>query len=212
MANKVQKGNLVSIQYVGTFDSGEVFDSNKASDGSCAHPLQFIVGSGMVIPGFDKLVEGLEMGQEKTIRIEAKDAYGEKRPELTKTMPKPANFPSEAKEGMMIGVGPSQDRQIPALITKLTDKEVTLDLNHPLAGKALNFAIKILDIKEGSEANFMHDHEYSCGCDENGKDEEDECCGKHKHSPDHKHGGDECECKKSKAAKKTKPKAKTSKK
>ncbi|MFA6023365.1 MAG: peptidylprolyl isomerase [Candidatus Pacearchaeota archaeon] len=164
---KAEKGKSVAIEYTGTFDNGDVFDTNN-HEGHC-HPLEFVVGAGMVIPGFDKAVENMEKGQEKKFHIEAKDAYGEKREELIKTIPKGENFPPQAKEGMMIGVGPSPDRQIPAVIVKITDKEVTLDLNHPLAGKNLNFNIKVLDVKDASE------EEHECNCKE-GEDCECEDC------------------------------------
>ncbi|MEK6890809.1 MAG: peptidylprolyl isomerase [Nanoarchaeota archaeon] len=140
----IKTGDKVSIEYTGTYDNGEVFDSNVHGDHS--HPLEFVVGRGMVIPGFDKAVIGMKNGEEKKFRIPAAEAYGERDENLVKTMPKPEEFPPQAKQGMLIGVGPSQDQQMPALIVKLTDSEVTLDLNHPLAGKALNFKIKILEI------------------------------------------------------------------
>lgn len=185
----VKKGDKVSIQYTGTFDDGKVFDTNvNPDDGTCVQPLTFIIGAGMVIPGFDKAIEEMSVGQTKEIKILAKDAYGERNDALIKTLPKPSNFPEQAKEGMLIGVGPTQQQQIPALIVKLTETEITLDLNHPLAGKNLNFKIKVLEIQEA------------------GKFEDDECCcGEHKH--DHNHEGynhennshpcgDNCKCEK----------------
>lgn len=152
---KIKKGDKVAIEYTGTFDNGEVFDTNIHGDH--AHPLEFEVGAGQVIIGFDKAVEGMEKGEEKSFRIKAEDAYGEKNSEMIKVLPKPEGFPDEAKEGMLIGVGPSQDRQMPALIVKLTNTEVTLDLNHPLAGKALNFTIKIIGINEKVNDNLHLD-------------------------------------------------------
>ncbi len=142
--DEINAGDKVSIEYTGTFDNGEVFDSNVHGDHS--HPLEFVVGSGMVIPGFDKAVTGMKKSEEKTFKVPANEAYGERDEKLVRTLPKPEGFPSEAKEGMLIGVGPSQEQQVPALIVKITDSEVTLDLNHPLAGKALNFKIKILNV------------------------------------------------------------------
>lgn len=156
MIMKVKHGDIVAVEYTGTFDNGEVFDSNVHGDH--AHPLEFEVGAGQVIPGFEDAVEGMEVGEEKEIHISAKDAYGEKNPDLIKAVPKPESFPSQAKEGMMIGVGPSEDKQIPALIVKITDTEVTLDLNHPLAGKDLNFKIKVLEIKDSFSEPGAHDH------------------------------------------------------
>ena len=143
-SNLVKTGDKVSVEYTGMFDNGEVFDTNIHGDH--AHPLEFTVGNKMVIQGFDNAVIGMKQGDEKTFKIPANEAYGEKNSQLIQTIPKPANFPAQAKEGMIIGIGPSQDRQMPALIVKITDTEVTLDLNHPLAGKNLTFKIKIISI------------------------------------------------------------------
>ena len=140
----IKNGDTVSVEYTGMFDDGKVFDTNIHGDH--AHPLEFTVGNKMVIQGFDNAVVGMKKNEEKTFKIMAKEAYGERNPQLIQTIPKPANFPAQAKEGMIIGIGPSPDRQMPALIVKITDKEVTLDLNHPLAGKNLTFKIKIISI------------------------------------------------------------------
>lgn len=142
--NAVKNGDKVSVEYTGMFDDGKVFDTNIHGDH--AHPLEFTVGNKMVIQGFDNAVIGMKQNEEKTFKIPANEAYGEKNPQLVQTVPKPENFPPQAKEGMIIGIGPSADRQMPALIVKVTDKDVTLDLNHPLAGKNLTFRIKIISI------------------------------------------------------------------
>ncbi len=140
----IKTGDKVSVEYTGMFDDGKIFDTNIHGDH--AHPLEFTVGNKMVIQGFDNAVIGMKQGDEKTFKIPANEAYGEKNSQLIQTIPKPANFPAQTKEGMIIGIGPSQDRQMPALIVKITDTEVTLDLNHPLAGKNLTFKIKIISI------------------------------------------------------------------
>ena len=87
----IKTGDKVSIEYTGTYDNGEVFDSNVHGDHS--HPLEFVVGRGMVIPGFDKAVIGMKNGEEKKFRIPAAEAYGERDENLVKTMPKPEEFP-----------------------------------------------------------------------------------------------------------------------
>ena len=142
--SQVKKGNIVTIEYEGKLEDGTVFDSSKNHD----KPLEFEVGSGMVIPGFDKAVTGMKKGQEKEFSIESKDAYGEPRKELMKEISRSA-LPQdkEPKEGMMVVIGTPQG-QIPAKIAKVTKDLVTLDLNHPLAGKKLIFKIKILEVKE----------------------------------------------------------------
>jgi len=110
-------------------------------------PLEFEVGSGQIIKGFDDAVIGMKKGEEKEIKISPSEAYGEVNPELIKKIPKD-NLPpgQEPQPGMMLVLGTPDGRRIPAKITEVTDKDVTIDLNHPLAGKTLNFKIKVVDI------------------------------------------------------------------
>lgn len=141
----VKNGDNVKIDYEGTFDSGEVFDTSMHGDHS--HPIEFKVGEGEVIAGFDKAVVGMKVGDEKKFRIESKEAYGEHRVELIREIPR-ENLPQdqEPKVGMMLVMGTPDGRQFPAKIVKVDQKSVSLDLNHPLAGKSLNFKIKVVSI------------------------------------------------------------------
>ena len=139
----IKKGDVVSLHYTGTLEDGSVFDTSKKRD----TPLKFTAGSGQVIPGFDKAVMGMKKGEEKKFTLQPSEAYGERKPGLTQTIPRkllPKN--QEPKLGMMLALGTQDGRQIPATITKVTDENVTMDLNHPLAGKALTFAIEIVEI------------------------------------------------------------------
>lgn len=149
MANKmtIKEGNVVKLDYEGFFDGGEIFDSSKHGDHS--HPLEFEVGAGQVIPGFDSAVIGMEVDQEKEFSIEAKDAYGEYREELKQRIPKD-RLPQdqEPKEGMMLMVGSPDGKQFPVKISAVEENEIVVDFNHPLAGKKLNFKIKILEVSE----------------------------------------------------------------
>jgi len=140
----VEKGNKVKVEYEGKLDSGEVFDSSTHGDHS--HPMEFEVGSGKVIKGFDEAVIGMNEGEEKTFTLPSAEAYGDVRPELVKKVPKD-KMPQdqEIKPGMMLALGTPDGQQIPARITDVNDKEITIDLNHPLAGKTLNFKIKIVE-------------------------------------------------------------------
>lgn len=139
---KVEKGNKVKVDYEGKLENGTVFDSSKGKD-----PLEFEVGSGMVIKGFDEAVIGMEKGEEKEVTIPPKEAYGEPNPDLVKKFPRD-KLPQdqEPKVGMMLTLGTPTGQQLPAKITAVDDKEVTLDINHPLAGKTLIFTIKVVDI------------------------------------------------------------------
>ena len=137
----IKKGDKVKVDYTGTLDDGTVFDSSEGKE-----PLEFEVGSGQLIKGFDEGVMGMEKGQEKDIKIDCKDAYGEPKPEMTQKIPRD-KFPAEPeiKPGMMLMLKSPDGQQFPARIAEVNDKEVTLDMNHPLAGKNLNFKIKVVE-------------------------------------------------------------------
>ncbi|MFH1506717.1 MAG: peptidylprolyl isomerase [archaeon] len=139
----VKKGSKVKIEYTGTLDDGTVFDSSER----VGKPLEFEAGTGVVIPGFDKAIMGMKKGEEKEIVLKPEEAYGDRNPELIKKIPR-EQLPKEQepKKGMILGLGTPDGRQIPAIITEVTDKEVSIDLNHPLAGKTLHFKVKVLDI------------------------------------------------------------------
>ncbi len=142
----VKKGDRVVVNYTGTFEDGTVFDSSYHGDHS--HPIEFTVGSGEIIKGFDEGVVGMEVGEEKDITILPEDAYGEKRPELIQRIPKNQFPDSEGlKEGMSVNLMTTDGQEFPATILKIEDDAITIDLNHPLAGEKLNFKIKLEEIK-----------------------------------------------------------------
>ncbi len=159
----VEEGKFIVIHYTGTFDDGEVFDTSVDRT-----PLEFQVGSGMVIPGLDKAVVGLAIGDEKDIHIEADEAYGEHDENRKQSYPLADVKQSfDPQVGMQIGVQMDNGHQIPATITEVTDTEVVIDMNHPLAGKALNFNIKVLEINEEAK--------YSGGCSSCGDSDSQGC-------------------------------------
>jgi len=139
----VKKGDKVKVEYTGTLDDGTVFDSSEKH----GHPLEFEAGSGKVIKGFDEAVIGMEKDEEKDVKIAKDQAYGERKPELLKKVPR-EQLPEgqEPKAGMTLMVGLPDGNQIPAKITEVNEKEITIDLNHPLAGKNLNFKIKVVEV------------------------------------------------------------------
>lgn len=145
---KVEKGKKIKVEYEGKLENGEVFDSSSHGDHS--HPIEFVVGSGMVIKGLDEAVVGLELNEEKEIKIDSKDAYGDPNPEMTKDVPRSAlaGQDQEPQEGMVLMLQSPDGRQFPAKITKVTNENITVDLNHPLAGKNLIFKIKIVSIED----------------------------------------------------------------
>ena len=139
----VKEGDKVKVEYTGTFDDGTVFDASEKH----GQPLEFEVGSKQVVPGFENAVIGMEKDEEKEVKLEPKDGYGDPNPELEKKVPKD-QLPKdkELKPGMMLGVGLPTGQQIPAIIKEVGETEVTIDLNHPLAGKNLTFKIKVVEI------------------------------------------------------------------
>ncbi len=139
---EVKKGDKVQIEYTGTFDDGKIFDSSIGKK-----PLEFEVGAGQVIKGFDKALIGMKEGETKEVKLKPEDAYGERKEELLKKIPKD-QLPKdkELKKGMILILSAPTGQQFPASISEIGQTEVTLDLNHPLAGKNLNFKFKVLKI------------------------------------------------------------------
>lgn len=144
----IQKGQKVKVNYTGTFENGEVFDSSEKHE----KPLEFVCGAGQMIPGFDAAVVGMEKGEEKEIKIQPNEGYGDHNPQLVQKVPID-QMPKEPKPavGMMLAVGLPNGQQLPAKITEVTETDVTIDVNHPMAGKVLNFKIKIEDYSDLSE-------------------------------------------------------------
>lgn len=143
MGQKAQQGDKVVVHYTGRLDDGEVFDSSQGRD-----PLEFEVGSGQVIPGFDQAVTGLEIGETREIRLDPEDAYGEPREDLLVDVER-NQFPPDAEpavgQQVQVQVAPDQNRV--ATIQEIGDETIKLDLNHPLAGKPLTFDVELVEIR-----------------------------------------------------------------
>jgi len=139
----VAKGSKIKVEYTGKLEDGTVFDSSEKHNS----PLEFVVGEGQLIKGFDNAVVGMKMGEEKEIKLPPEEAYGPHNPEFVKDMPKNM-FPEDQdiQPGMIFMVDLQDGRQLPVTVTKVTEENVTVDLNPPLAGKTLIFKIKIVDI------------------------------------------------------------------
>lgn len=135
----VQRGDIVTVRYVGRLDDGEIFDSSREA----GEPFSFRAGVGEVIEGFDEAVLGLAVGETKTFRLEPEEAYGERDEDLVIQVPAQG-----APEGLEVG-----DRvrlgQTPATVVAITEETITLDANHPLAGQALTFEVELLAIEPG---------------------------------------------------------------
>lgn len=138
-------GKKVKVHYVGTLDDGTQFDSSRDRN----EPLGFTCMAGQMIPGFDTAVSTMEIGEVRDVHIEAKDAYGEKDPEMVKTIPLSVMKGIEKfSVGDKVVLSDPAGHPFPATITDMSDETVTFDLNHELAGQALNFNIELLEIEE----------------------------------------------------------------
>ncbi|MFH1590186.1 MAG: peptidylprolyl isomerase [archaeon] len=137
----IKKGDKVKIEYKGTFDDGTVFD-DSAKHGK---PLEFEIGAKQVIPGFEKSVIGMKKGEEKEFKLSPEEAYGTPNPDLVKAIPKD-KLPKEPEPqvGMVLVMRSPEGQEIPARIARVSKDTVSIDLNHPLAGRNLNFKIKIV--------------------------------------------------------------------
>jgi len=140
--SKVIKGNNVKVHYTGTLEDKTVFDSSRERE-----PLEFTVGAGQMIAGFDKAVEGMQIGESKEVTIPAKEAYVKRQDEAIISVPK-TQLPEglEAKEGMQLEAASPDGRKQLLVITEVKEEEVVLDGNHPLAGKDLTFDIELMEI------------------------------------------------------------------
>lgn len=143
MARQANNGDLVSVHYTGKLDDGTVFDSSREGE-----PLEFKLGSGAVIEGFENAVTGMEVGETREVRIAPEDAYGPRREEMQLQVPR-SQLPAEIDptEGEMLGIQVAPGQQAVARIAQVSDDTVTLDLNHPLAGQTLVFDIELVGIK-----------------------------------------------------------------
>ncbi|MBD3168093.1 MAG: peptidylprolyl isomerase [candidate division Zixibacteria bacterium] len=141
---QAQEGDRVQMRYVGTLDDGSVFDSSRTEQ-----PFEFTLGAGEAIPGFDQAIVGMAVGETKSITISPEEAYGERREDMffKKSV---ADMPVEERPevGTMVQLRGPQNRVINAEVVEAEGDSVTLDANHPLAGKTLNFEITLLKILE----------------------------------------------------------------
>lgn len=144
MAEKTAKeGDTVKIHYTGTFDDGNVFDSSEKRD-----PIEFVVGEGKVIKGFDKAVTGMKVDEEKDVKISPAQGYGERDDRLVRPFPK-SKLPPEPKPqpGMILSLKGPNGQTVMAKIDSIDGDDVLLDFNHPLAGKNLNFKLRLVEVK-----------------------------------------------------------------
>lgn len=139
---QVKSGDTVRIHYTGTLADGSQFDSSAGRD-----PLEFTVGSGQIIPGLDKAIPGMVVGDKKQVVVPADEAYGQSNPDARQAVPRaeiPDHIPLDL--GTQLQVQTPTGQAMTVVVAEVTETEVTLDANHPLAGKDLTFDIELVAI------------------------------------------------------------------
>lgn len=137
-----KKGDRVKVHYTGKLQDGTVFDSSIERE-----PLEFTLGDGNMIKGFDKAVEGMEKGQTVTANIPSAEAYGDKKDEMMVEVPLsevPENI--NPTVGQQLSIQQANGQSLPVVVTNVTEEKIVLDANHPLAGKDLTFEIQLMEI------------------------------------------------------------------
>lgn len=139
--SKVSDGSKVKVHYTGKLNDGTVFDSSQDRE-----PLEFTVGQGQIIQGFEEAVRGMEAGDSTNVTIECEKAYGQRRDDMILEIPKD-KFPDEIPPnvGQQLMLRHPEGQEFPALIVDVTEDKITLDANHPLAGEDLNFEIELVE-------------------------------------------------------------------
>jgi peptidylprolyl isomerase len=139
---KIQNGQYAQVHYTGKLSDGTIFDSSEGRQ-----PLEFKVGSGQVIPGFDQAIEGMEVNEEKQFLLKSEEAYGPVRDDLRKDFPRDMLGEKEVKVGEELWFKTPQG-PVPGKILNLETDTFTVDFNHPLAGRDLEFSVKLVGISE----------------------------------------------------------------
>lgn len=167
---KVENGLFVSVDYTGTLESGEVFDTSKDRE-----PLEVHMGAGNMIPGFESALMGMTLNESKTFTLSPEEAYGNRDDSRTYDFPR-SEIPQgmEPEVGQILALTNPDGQQIPARVDRMDDETVFFDLNHPLAGESLTFAVQVLGIsKTAVQPNDGCNCSASnggCGCGDSG------CC------------------------------------
>lgn len=142
MTQQAEAGDRVQVHYTGRLDDGSVFDSSRESE-----PLEFEIGTGRVIPGFESAVEGMSVGESIEVELDPDEAYGERRDDLVMPVSRdqlPDELDPEVGDALEVQLGSGE--RTTATVVDADEASVTLDLNHPLAGRTLNFEVELLEI------------------------------------------------------------------
>ena len=139
---EAKAGDTVRIHYTGTLNDGSTFDSSEGRQ-----PLEFTVGAGQIIPGLDREIAGMNVGDSRDVKVDSSEAYGPHDAQKVQVVPRSA-MPQEVEvaPGMQLQARTPDGQTVPLIVTKVEEQEVTVDANHPLAGQDLNFAGELVEI------------------------------------------------------------------
>ena len=155
---QISKHKAVAIEYTLTDNSGTVLDTSEGTD-----PLLYLHGADNLIPGLEDALEGKTSGEELKVTVEPENAYGNRMDELIQTVPKDRFEDSDNLEVGMRFHAASDHGETLVTITGITETDVTVDGNHPLAGQTLNFDVKIVDVREATKEEIDHGHVHGAG-------------------------------------------------
>jgi FKBP-type peptidyl-prolyl cis-trans isomerase SlyD len=168
MANVVQDRMVISLAYTLKLANGDVIDYSEAGD-----PLEYLHGAGNIIPGLERALNGLRIGDSKDVEIPPEDGYGHYDPddiEEIDIQDLPDDFPMEL--GAEVPVSDEEGNMLVAYVREITADHVTLDFNHPLAGQRLFFSVEVVDVRDATEEELEHGHPH--GFDDEYDDDEDD--------------------------------------
>lgn len=150
----IEPNKVVTMNFTLTDDQGNVLDTTDNGG-----PFSYMTGSNMILPKLEEAVNGMIIGMKKNIKLDAVDAYGNYNEQIVQVVGK-ENFPEdfELEVGMSYMASSPDGAQMPFVITEVRDEDVTIDFNHPLAGKNLNFDIELLDVRDATAEELSHGH------------------------------------------------------
>ncbi|MCS6870959.1 MAG: peptidylprolyl isomerase [Anaerolineae bacterium] len=169
MSDTIQDNVVVALAYTLKLENGEIVDEADADN-----PLEYLHGANNIIPGLERALTGMRVGETKHIQVAPSDGYGDYDPEDVEVVPR-HHFPSDAplEVGTAITLADDDDNYIDAVVKAVSDESVTLDYNHPLAGKTLYFDVEVLNIRPATQEEIEHGHVHGMFFDFEDFDEED---------------------------------------
>jgi len=160
MSQSVEKNTVVSFHYtLKDKETQEVIESSREG----GQPVTFLVGAGEIIPGLENRMLGMGVGESKDIEVPAREAYGERNPELVQKAPREYFQGVPLQEGLPLQAQTPDGKTINMVVVDFDDQTVTVDMNHPLAGRDLVFEVEVIDVREASPDEILHRHAHGPG-------------------------------------------------